>query len=222
MESRSCFPRASSGLESAQRSVVLLAFLTLLQVAGGSAATAQITPQIVNGAPEFAEATTGALLEGLDPTTAVVVCSATLIGCDTAITAAHCFNVNASLRKTLFFQHAGFFDDRERRPEPGLRCLLRTGGRVLQQPGDHAPGGHRADQARDHRAGDPAGEDQHGAEAGPWNPRSHRGLRTRSARRGVDLPTEHGDQALRLDDAGGLPGSDARARTISCAGIPPR
>jgi len=73
-------------------------------------AAAQITPQIVNGEPEFAEPTTAALLQGLDPATALVACSATLIGCDTAITTGHCFNVNASLRRTLFFQHAGFYE----------------------------------------------------------------------------------------------------------------
>jgi hypothetical protein len=77
-------------------------------ILAAATATAQITPQIVNGAPEFAEPTTGALLEGLDPNTAIVVCSATLIGCDTAITAGHCFNTNPTLRRTLYFQHAGF------------------------------------------------------------------------------------------------------------------
>ena len=73
-------------------------------------AAAQIAPQIVNGEPEFAEPTTAALLQGLDPETALVACSATLIGCDTAITTGHCFNANASLRRTLFFQHAGFYE----------------------------------------------------------------------------------------------------------------
>ena len=74
-------------------------------------AKGQITPQIVNGEPEFAEPTTAALLQGTDPTTALVVCSATLIGCDTAISAGHCFNgVNAPQRKTLYFQHAGFYE----------------------------------------------------------------------------------------------------------------
>lgn len=72
-------------------------------------ADAQITPYIVNGEPELAEPTTAALLQGLDPATANVVCSATLIGCDTAITAGHCFNLSANLRRTLFFQHAGFY-----------------------------------------------------------------------------------------------------------------
>ncbi len=92
---------------------ILMASLLLAPLIGGfpvAPAGAQITPQIVNGAPEFAEPTTAALLQGLDPTTALVACSATLIGCDTAITAAHCFNVSPTLRKTLFFQHAGFYE----------------------------------------------------------------------------------------------------------------
>ncbi len=90
-----------------------VALLLLSPLAGAfplARASAQITPQIVNGAPEFAEPTTAALLQGLDPATALVACSATLIGCDTAITTGHCFNVNASTRRTLFFQHAGFYE----------------------------------------------------------------------------------------------------------------
>jgi len=66
--------------------------------------------QVVNGANELGEPTAAALLEGLDPETALVVCSATLVGCDVAISAGHCFNgQNAPLRQTLFFQHAGFY-----------------------------------------------------------------------------------------------------------------
>jgi hypothetical protein len=103
--------RVRAVLEFAQRAALLLAFLSLSPIAGmaiAGTAAAQVTPQIVNGAPEFAEPTTGALLVGLDPNTAIVVCSATLIGCDTAITAGHCFNTNPTLRRTLYFQHAGF------------------------------------------------------------------------------------------------------------------
>jgi hypothetical protein len=81
----------------------------LLGVFPAAPSAAQITPQIVNGQSELAEPTTAALLQGLDPATAIVACSATLIGCDTAITAGHCFNANADLRRTLFFQHAGFY-----------------------------------------------------------------------------------------------------------------
>ncbi len=94
-----------------ERLLGLMPCVLLAALLGGlpaGRAAGQITPQIVNGAPEFAEPTSAALLQGLDPATAVVVCSAVLIGCDTAITAGHCFNTNASLRRTLFFQHAGF------------------------------------------------------------------------------------------------------------------
>ena len=72
-----------------------------------SAGFAQVSLQIVNGAPELAEPTTGALLIGnLDD--GYLVCSVTLIGCDVAITTAHCFNLNATEKNYLFFQHAGF------------------------------------------------------------------------------------------------------------------
>jgi hypothetical protein len=77
-------------------------------VANAAPAQAQFSAQIVNGESEFGEPTTAALLQGQDPATAFVVCSAVLVGCDTAITAGHCFNAYAADRKTLFFQHAGF------------------------------------------------------------------------------------------------------------------
>jgi len=72
-----------------------------------SPASAQITPQIVNGAQEMAEPTTGALIQGT-PDSGHVVCSATLVGCDHAITSAHCFNQLPEEKNYLFFQHAGF------------------------------------------------------------------------------------------------------------------
>jgi hypothetical protein len=96
-------------MPGARRRLALPA-LALLGLLAASPAAAQVTPQIVNGADEFAEPTTGALLEGLDPTTAIVACSAVLVSCDIAITAGHCFNTNPSLRKWLFFQHAGFYE----------------------------------------------------------------------------------------------------------------
>lgn len=70
-------------------------------------ASAQVSVNIVNGAQELAEPTTGALLQG-DPDSGFLACSATLIGCDAAITTAHCFNANPGLKTRLFFQHAGF------------------------------------------------------------------------------------------------------------------
>jgi hypothetical protein len=82
----------------------LILSLTWLGVERGHA---QVTINIVNGAPELAEPTTAALIDG-DADSGYVVCSATLIGCDTAITTAHCFNLNVATKTQLFFQHAGF------------------------------------------------------------------------------------------------------------------
>lgn len=70
-------------------------------------AGAQVTTQVVNGAPELAEPTTAALVQG-DAATGFAVCSAVLVGCDAVVTTAHCFNTNPGLKTTLFFQHAGF------------------------------------------------------------------------------------------------------------------
>jgi hypothetical protein len=77
--------------------------LALLAVPAG----AQVSSNVVNGAQELAEPTTGALLQG-DPDSGFLVCSVTLIGCDAAITTAHCFNTNAGLKTQVYFQHAGF------------------------------------------------------------------------------------------------------------------
>ncbi len=74
---------------------------------GPEASHAQATINIVNGEPELAEPTTGALVIGTTDD-GYAVCSATLIGCDAAITTAHCFNQSASEKNFLFFQHAGF------------------------------------------------------------------------------------------------------------------
>lgn len=63
--------------------------------------------RVVNGAQELAEPTTGALLQGT-PDAGYMVCSVTLVGCDAAVTTAHCFNVNAGQKNYVFFQHAGF------------------------------------------------------------------------------------------------------------------
>jgi hypothetical protein len=108
----------------------LATLVALLLGSFPAAATAQIAPQIVNGEPEFAEPTTAALLQGLDPTTALIVCSATLVGCDTAITAGHCFNLNASLRKTLFFQHAGFYEIESAVRHPAYAACYDQGGGI--------------------------------------------------------------------------------------------
>ena len=66
-------------------------------------------PRIVNGVLTAAHPTTGALLAPSDPDGAQLVCSGTLIGCRTFLTAAHC--VEGALQPAnwvVFFQHAGF------------------------------------------------------------------------------------------------------------------
>jgi hypothetical protein len=63
----------------------------------------------VNGISELGEPSTGALIQG-DPSTGFVFCSAVLIGCDAAITTAHCFNANAQLKNDLFLPQAGFLE----------------------------------------------------------------------------------------------------------------
>lgn len=114
-----------------KKPAMLTAWLLFASLLGSfpNGAAAQITPQIVNGESEFAEPTTAALLQGLDPATALIFCSVTLIGCDTAITAGHCFNgVNASLRKTLFFQHAGFYEIESAVRHPVYAACVDQGG----------------------------------------------------------------------------------------------
>src|SRR5262245_60372372 len=69
-----------------------------------------IRPRIVNGLYTSLYPTTGALLDSADFSTASMICSGTLIGCQTFLTAGHC--VEAALDPSLysvFFQHAGFF-----------------------------------------------------------------------------------------------------------------
>jgi secreted trypsin-like serine protease len=107
-----------------------LAGAILLATLPGIHAQGQIAPQIVNGESEFGEPTSAALLQGLVPTTALVVCTATLIGCDTAISAGHCFNVNPTLRKTLFFQHAGFYEIESAVRQPAYANCYDQGGGI--------------------------------------------------------------------------------------------
>jgi secreted trypsin-like serine protease len=120
------------------RSTPLARFLRGAALAGAAGLAAlpalpaegQITPQIVNGEPEFAEPTTAALLQGLVPTTALVVCTATLVGCDLAISAGHCFNLNAAQRKTLYFQHAGFYEIESAVRQPAYANCYDQGGGI--------------------------------------------------------------------------------------------
>jgi len=93
---------------------VLLHFSLAIQAAAeGSAPLAEppsVTPRIVNGLFTSLYPTTGVLLDGNNPNTASMICSGTMIGCQTFLTAAHC--VEASLDPDdylVFLQHAGFF-----------------------------------------------------------------------------------------------------------------
>jgi hypothetical protein len=84
--------------------------------AGGGSA------RIVNGTFSFADPTAAALLLGSDPDHAVAWCTATLVGCRTLVTAAHCAcdldgaacQSGAGARDPadlhVFFQHGGFFE----------------------------------------------------------------------------------------------------------------
>jgi hypothetical protein len=89
-------------------------------VASGPARAQTATPQVVNGLPTSDFPTTGALLWGSDPDTASSICSGTLIGCETFLTAAHCVCDFDGAECTgpsppdpadflVFLQHGGFF-----------------------------------------------------------------------------------------------------------------
>ena len=66
-------------------------------------------PRIVNGLTTQDYPTTGALLLGGNPATAVSHCTGTLIGCETFLTAAHCVEDDINPASyTVFLQHGGF------------------------------------------------------------------------------------------------------------------
>jgi len=64
-------------------------------------------PRIVNGVPEPAFPSVGALLAGFDADTASAWCSGTLIGCETFLTAAHCVEGIGPARFQVFVPSAG-------------------------------------------------------------------------------------------------------------------
>jgi V8-like Glu-specific endopeptidase len=68
------------------------------------------TPRIVNGVVTAEYPSAGALLSPNNPESASLVCSGTLIGCQTFLTAAHCVDTDTNpSHYTVFLQHAGFF-----------------------------------------------------------------------------------------------------------------
>lgn len=82
------------------------------------AGEAELVPYIVNGLPTHQYAAVGALLEGGDPGQADSLCTGTLIGCQTFLTAAHCVcpgtgaqcqppNAPDPARHWVYLPHAG-------------------------------------------------------------------------------------------------------------------
>lgn len=100
------------------------AVLGVLLACGTTLAHAQ-SKRIVNGAQELAEPSTGALIQG-DRETGHVVCTVTLIGCDSAVTTAHCFNVEPELKAWVYFQHAGFYEVESYTQHPAYAEALAT------------------------------------------------------------------------------------------------
>lgn len=88
-------------------------------VVAANAAFAQVQPRIVNGVPTVGDPAVGALLcsttssglcNGNDPGAARIVCSGTMIGCSTFLTAAHCLAGDLHpAHHLVFLPHAGFF-----------------------------------------------------------------------------------------------------------------
>jgi cysteine-rich repeat protein len=94
---------------------VAVAMLASILVAASGTARAQesVRPdgsRIVNGVATHGFPTTGALLVGLAPGSAILQCSGTLIGCNTFLTAAHCVIDDPDpAHYFVFLQHSGLF-----------------------------------------------------------------------------------------------------------------
>ena len=70
----------------------------------------EVIGRIVNGNVTGDFASVGALLSSGNPSSAGLLCSGTLIGCQTFLTAGHCVATDLDpSHYTVFFQHAGFF-----------------------------------------------------------------------------------------------------------------
>src|SRR5262245_55957689 len=92
------------------RPLVIPLMLALAASAGAQPVPPEIRPRIVNGVLSWNYPTTGALLDGGNFDTATLLCSGTLIGCQTFLTAGHC--VDGFLDPgtySVFLQHAGLF-----------------------------------------------------------------------------------------------------------------
>jgi len=91
--------------------IALIAVLALAPtVALGRPVPGRIRPRIVNGLPTMQYPTVGALLYGSDFDSAGMICSGTLIGCQTFLTAGHCVEDDSDpAHYSVFLQHAGLF-----------------------------------------------------------------------------------------------------------------
>ena len=98
---------------------VAVAFVAALGIVVGGAWARPIVASIVNGTPTIDHPAVGALLVGAAPGAARTLCTATLVGCRTVLTAAHCVCVgdgaacqppNAPVPDGMrvYFAHAGF------------------------------------------------------------------------------------------------------------------
>ena len=90
--------------------VALVAMHLIGCVAAAAADGTPFQPHIVNGTLTSQYPTIGVLLDSSNPNSASMICSGTLVGCHTFVTAGHC--VEGDLNPThysVFLQHAGFF-----------------------------------------------------------------------------------------------------------------
>ena len=86
--------------------------------------------QIINGDVTTQYPAAGVLMFGPDRQTADTGCTATLVGCRTVLTAAHCvcprediFNPNCAVEpRIMFFQHAGFYEIENIAVHPGYQA----------------------------------------------------------------------------------------------------
>lgn len=92
------------------RRPLLHGFLALMLLGARRTGATEIAPRIVNGVYTSLYPSTGALLDSGNFAIASLICSGTLIGCQTFLTAGHCVEGNLDPASySVFLQHAGFF-----------------------------------------------------------------------------------------------------------------
>jgi len=89
-----------------------LSLAALVTVSAVAAEEKALEPYIVNGVNTQQHPSTAALLynSGGDAAYPTQICTATLIGCETILTAGHCVDSGAAQNYSVYFQHAGVFD----------------------------------------------------------------------------------------------------------------